>query len=525
MRQRKVSGILILALVLVIGFLVPAKEAEAGESITMLNSGSIKDVTCWYCPNEDVLTDNGVLTFTDKSTEDTKFISRVTVEANKDNPEFLVMECQVKLKQLPAGEKFVLGMGLKRIETSLGEANNIEITFINDGGLKVGVYAYEKRDNPVTIMEPKSCGASIGQTVTVRASISGDQIFKLAVGGKQVCSKEIPVSGSGRVGFLQSGNCVADISGISMKAYKYERPENTNVSEDFEDGLDISKIDIVNTNKSGITLVKPSRVAVEEYKEGNSALMFVNAPGYYFTTKYPYSNFEMTFDVPYLRLEKELYEDDGEGYFYSFGVLYGMSTNANSGFWATDATDAIVFDRYGNVMSAKREEFQNILESHKFWDEFKPISVKLSVVDGVVTLGIKWVSEKAYTTLATYTLESGSPTGYIRFAVPDLGSGSIDNLKIMNLDEKPNLIETEYKNGIVNFDEVEDAAYEPFERVYAEVEDEEDKAVINLTDKKQVAWLWLIPEAIIIGGVIIGLTVMQNKRKKDNVKEDKVNEA
>ena len=77
----------------------------------------------------------------------------------------------------------------------------------------------------------------------------------------------------------------------------------------------------------------------------------------------------------------------------------------------------------------------------------------------------------------------------------------------------------------MNFDEVEDAAYEPFERVYAEVEDEEDKAVINLTDKKQVAWLWLIPEAIIIGGVIIGLTVMQNKRKKDNVKEDKVNEA
>ena len=522
MRQRRISGFLILALALLMGVLAPSQEAKAGETITILNAGTIKDVTRWYCPNEDVLTENKTLTFTDKSTKDTKFISRVVIEANNDNPDFLVMECNIKLNQLPAGEKFVLGIGLKKIETSMGDADNVEVTFTNDGGVKVAVYAYQEKGNPITIMEPKACGIAMGQTAKIRVAVTGEKLFKLSVAGKQICSKEIPVTGSGRVGFLQSGDCAAQVTGLDVKGYKYDRPENTNISEDFENGVDISKIHVVSTYESGVPLLKPSRVAVEEYEEGKHALMFVNAPEYYFTTKYQYSNFEMTFDVPYLRLAKEIVIDDKEGYFWSFGILYGLSSDAPTSWEKTDATDGIVFDRFGNVTSTKVGAFTKVLESHKFWEEFKPISVKLSVIDGNVNLGIKWSTEKQYTTIGSYTLPAGSPTGFIRFSVPTVGSGSIDNLKITNLDQNPKLIETEFKSGTAS---AEDAPYEPFERVYANKEVAEDKAVVPLPDSKQVMWYLLLPIALVIGGGIVGIPLIINKRKIKKVKEEKVNEA
>ena len=519
MRQCKVSGIVLLVLVLFMGLFLPNAEVQAGKTTTVLNTNNLTDATCWYCPNEDVLTDNNILTFTDKSTGNTKYVSKVMIESNEDNKEFLTLECLAQFNNLPKGEKFVLGLGLTRLESSIGDANNIEITFTNDNGVKVGVYAYEKAGTPVTIVEPMACGVSVRQGARIRISVTNEQVLNLTIAGKKICSTKIPVTGSGRVGFLQTGKCAAEIKELNIKGYKYERPENTNVSEDFENGVDISKLEIVSTYKCGIPLLKPARVAIEEYEEGKHALMFVDAAGYYFTTMYQYSNFEMTFDVPYLRLIKDVYKDDGEGYFHSFGIAYGLTTNAAADWYSTDAADQIVFDRWGGCSSIKLEGFNTILESHKYWEDFKPISVKLSVVDGDVTVGVKWVTEKEYTTVGSYKLETGSPTGYIRFSVPDVGNASIDNLKITNLDDKANVIETEHQSSKVT---VTDADYEPFKKEYANKA--EDQEVVSF-DKKAMAWYLLIPEALLIGGGIVGIPLIISASKKKKAKGEKVNEA
>lgn len=519
MRQCKVSGIVVLVLVLFMGLLLPHSEVKAGKTTTVLNAKNLADATCWYCPNEDVLTDNSILTFTDKSTGNTKYVSKVTIESNEDNEEFLVMECVVQLNKLPKGEKFVLGLGLTRLESSIGDANNIEVTFTNDNGIKVGVYANETAGTPVTIAGPQACGMSVGQGAKVRISVTNKQVLNVTVAGRKICSDKIPVTGSGRIGFLQTGKCAAEIKELDIRGYKYERPENTSVSEDFENGVDISKIEVVSTYKNGIPLMKPARVAVEECGEGNKALVFVNAGGYYFTTMYKYSNFEMTFDVPDLRLVKDVYEDERGQYFHSFGIAFGLTTNVAADWYSTDSVDQIVFDRWGTVASIKQEGFSTTLESHKYWEDFKPISVKLSVIDGDVTVGVKWVTEKEYTTVGSYKLETGSPSGYIRFSVPDVGNASIDNLKITNLDDKANVIETEYQSSQIT---VTDAEYEPFEKEYANTD--EDKEVVSL-DKKAMMWYLLIPEAILIAAAIIVVPMIADAHKKKKAKGGKVNEA
>lgn len=519
MRQCKVSGIVVLVLVLILGLFLPNAEVEAGKTTTILNTKNLTDATCWYCPNEDVLTENGILTFTDKSTGNTKYVSKLTIESNEDNEEFLVMECVLQLNKLPKGEKFVLGLGLTRLESSIGDANNIEVTFTNENGIKVGVYANETAGSPTTIVAPQTCGISVGQGAKVRISVTNKQVLNVTVAGKRICSSKIPVSGSGRIGFIQTGNCAAEIKELDIRGYKYDRPENTNVSEDFENGIDISKIEVVSTYKNGIPLYKPARVAVEECGEGNKALMFVNAGGYYFTTMYKYSNFEMTFDVPYLRLAKEVYEDERYNYFNSFGIAFGLTTNAAADWYSTDSADQIVFGRGGGVSSIKLEGFKTTLESHKYWEDFKPISVKLRVVDGDVTVGVKWVEETEYTTVGNYQLESGTPTGYIRFSVPDVGNASVDNLKITNLDDKPNVIETEYQSSLYT---VEDAEYEPYAKEYANTA--EDKEVVSF-DKKAMMWYLLIPEAILIGAAIILVPIIIDAHKKKKAKGEKVNEA
>lgn len=516
MKQRNIAVFLIMALMIGVGSLFPATKAEAGKKVTILDSSTLEDTSYWYCPEKDVVTQDGKLIFTEDSADYTKFISRLSLNANQNSEEFVVVEGQVKFNKIPQGQSFVIALGVKEMEPSLGDAENVEVTFTNHGGIKFSVNAYDADGNQTVVCASKNSGISVGRNANIRIAITKDSTLKVAINGSSVCSGKLPVSGGGKVAFLQTGGCAAEISNLTIKGYEYDRPENTNVSEDFEKGIDISKIDLANTYEVGGNLMAPGRVVVEEYK-GNNVLMMVNAGGYYFTTKYQYSNFEMTFDVPYAQMSRDMLYDDGTGYFYSFGVLFGVSSDANASWTGTDAVEGVLFERSGKVSSVKTKGFEKVAEAHPFGKEFQPFTVKLSVVDGNVTVGIKWVTEKDYEILGNYVLDGGSPTGYIRFAIPDIGNMAIDNLKITNLDENPSLIETEYKNGIETF---EDAKYEPFERVY-----KDEKVKVDAEIKPAISWYWLLPVSAVIGAAIIGISFAVAKGKEKRRKEAAVNEA
>ena len=89
---------------------------------------------------------------------------------------------------------------------------------------------------------------------------------------------------------------------------------------------------------------------------------------------------------------------------------------------------------------------------------------------------------------------------------------AIDNLIIKNLDENPNLIETEFKSGKVTY---KDYDYKPFERVYKEKED-------ATTDKKDSVnvWYWSIPVALVLGGIAIAVTAVLTNKKGGKTNEN-----
>lgn len=513
MKLKKISMILLALVMVWSASSITMPRVEAGEKVTVIDQTTYKEGTYWYCPGGDVLTDNNTLTFTKDSREYTKFISRFSVKADDYYPEFMTLDASIKFQSIGEGEKFVLAFGLQKLEPSMDDAGNVNVYFTNNNGIKVGVEAYESAGTATTVLEPKACGVSFNKTVRVRVSLSADKTLKCSINGKEVCSATIPLSGEGAIGFLQTGYCAATVTSLKITAYAYERPENTNVSEDFESGtLDLSKLYLSSTGDVGLfTLNKPARLTVEEY-EGNGVLMFVGTMGYYMTTRYPYSNFEMTFDVPYMPDPKNLKEGEtsATAYFESFALCFGIPTMADLDFWHTEAVDAIHFGKYHRVFSTKLKGFDTVMDKYHYYTDFKPFSVRLSVVDGEVNVGMKWVEEEKFQTIGSYTIPTGSPTGYIRFWVPDGGSVGIDNVKITNLDESPNLIETEFKSGKAT---VEDAAYEPFERVYAPTETVNEKT-------EAFPHYWLLAVVAVIGGGMLLVSALIVKRGKSKRRKD-----
>ena len=87
---------------------------------------------------------------------------------------------------------------------------------------------------------------------------------------------------------------------------------------------------------------------------------------------------------------------------------------------------------------------------------------------------------------------------------------AVDNIKITNLDDKPNLIETEYENGVVTF---EDAKYEPFERVYKDVTVDTEK------NDSPFSWYLIIPGVALVGVIFVAVCAGIAGRKKTNGKE------
>lgn len=526
MKRWRISILLMLVMVLCISSLTPLGSVEAGVNNTIVGEDTYKNNAYWYCPEDDVLTDNKKLIFTKDSTEDTKFVSRHTINANKDSGEFLVVECNIKFTAIPRGKKFVIGLGVQEMEPYLGDEKSIELAFSNNGGVKLSVSAFPEAGKETVLCREKSSGISINNNAYLRVSIDGNSVLNVSMNGAKVYSGKLPVDGSGRVAFLQTGGCQAEIDDLSIVGKEYARPENTNVFEDFEQGVDVSKIKFPNTAILGWEWRFPKTAAVKEYN-GNKVFMLVNAGGYYFTSKYQYSNFEITFDVPFVQRMADLTIDDGTGYFREFALLFGIPGNGEADYYSSEATDKILFERK-QVSSAHRKEFATPYDYIQA-EEFKPFSVKLSVVDGVVTVGMKLTTEKNFETLGQYTIRAGSTTGYIRFAIPERATMAIDNIKITNLDDNPNLITTTYQNGIVTF---EDAQYVPFERVYqtdaeqvsGETSDAEQVSGETSEKTPTFSWYLLIPGAGLLGLAIfvisIGIATRKGKMKKEVIADE-----
>ena len=425
----------------------------------------------WNNPNEDIIIKDGVMIFPKDSEDDTSLISKINAKSYDDFDEVIRAEMTMKITQLPKDETFILAFGLGSLEAFSGESGNIEIEFTNNGGLKAGIVAYNEDGDKEVVAQPKACGA-VGSTMKVQAVVTVSGSCKLVVNGKTVCAGNIPVSGEGRFGILQTGSCGAEISEMRLVTHEYDRPENPDIFEDFEN-------ETINVNALTAKMILngsgPRTGQYVEEVDGNRVFRFQNVGESYLGTLYQYSNFEMTFDVLNLQRTTE-YDDDGNVKAYksqNFCISFGDESADYNGGSYTQSTDLLIFQSTSLTSLTTPNNVNAGAKGYPFGSNTcdKDFTVKLTMIDSVVTGYLKWIDETEFTEIIKYQVSEETPTGYIHIWTTGTSSTfDIDNLSIKNLDTKPNLIEVEYKSGLITAPP--DFAYEPLKHEYEPAEEE-----------------------------------------------------
>lgn len=490
--------------------------AWAGSSNTTIDDSSFAEKinnTAWNNPNGDVTSQNGKLVFSAESTGDTRLISKTAVSKSDMTNEMLCAAFRLDALQIPEGETFLFAWGLRSIESLPGEKGNVELQFTNHGGIQVGLNVYETSDEATVLAEPKA--VAVG-AVSVEMILTTSQKLTVKVNGKQLYDGELTVTGEGRVGFLQTGGCQAEISGVKIESFSYDRPENVNVSEGFDNGaMDTSVLTSAMIKDFGYY---PCRISVDEYN-GNHVMLFKNSGLGYIGTKYQYSNFELTFDIPYLQ-RTEVYTEDYKLQTPKsswFGISFGDEYMDASWYdYDYKSPYMVYFTEYSAIHDLKKNH--KVLAAmagtdHAFFaeGENRGFSVRFAVIDAHVQIGLKWMDEEAFTTVCEYDIDNGqTPTGYIHIWGSEPNNFAIDNIVVTNKDKNPRLIETEYKAGTVIVPE--DYPYEKAEMVFKDIE--------SASGQKDEGFNWylLIPCAGGVSAVLILVSlVLAKKRKKKEV--------
>ena len=466
--------------------------------------------TEWNNAQGDIVTKEGVLIFPDSSISNTKLIARIPAKVEAGVDTLAKVEADLGFTSLPQGQKFALAFGLGSVEGALGEPGNVEIVFENNGGFKVSVVAYGEDGEAVQLVAPKAAGNQ--KKAHVSAEISSDSVMKVSVGGTQIMNSKLPVTGEGRIGFIQTGSCGLQVSNLKVVSYKYNRPENSNIFVDFESG-DYNKNLLTSRTVYRSYGSEPTVYGIVDM-DGNKVFHFYQHSAGYLGTQMKYSNFEMTFDVPFMGRKRVLDEkgNDVEYMNGQFLVAFGGEAASFSGWGYDSGAEFILFRDINQIQTqsghsapfpAELQVFDGKYDNNKGW------SAKIRVVDGSVSVSMKWMEDTKWTEVISYDLPT--PTGTIQFWQGI--NMAVDNISITNLDADPNLVEVEYESSLIEIPE--DFDYQPMEKVYRE----------KVVEDKGFSWFVLIPIvtgvcALTIGGIILVQSMKKRKRREVDVREE-----
>lgn len=458
----------------------------------------------WYNPNDDLSYQDGAVVFDADDNRETRLISKSVSAADKYYADMVEINATITFSAIPQDESFIVATGLSGVEAMWGEPGNVEVHFRDNGGITAEVVEYNEDGDKLVVLEEQKCG-SLNAAVKVNLHITVEGELKLTVNGRVLGTVKLSHVPEGQTGFLQTGKCQARVTECTARSYAYDRPENGNVFEDFESGS-------LNDNCFTSALFGGARalsgLSVEEL-DGNKVLRFRNAGIGYFGTKQEYSNFELSFDIPYFARSYQ-YDEYGtviEAPSGEFGVSFGDFAADVSGQDYTQSTDLLLFT--GSVhgwFSGWREPYtdKNLFDENTN----EGFSVRIRVVDGRMTVWMKPLKTENWMEIATHTYDNFK-TGYIKIWSTRDTNLAIDNFKVENLDQDPNLKEYEFKSAkIVQ----EDFAYEPTELVFREEAE---------TEEKSFPWMVIVLGAAALGVVILGGGITANLiiRKKSKKKE------
>ena len=511
MKISKIITLITLAVVVTIaGVNVSNLNVYAGSSDVIVNSQSFEkniDAAVWSVPSEEVVAKDGKIVFPAGCSVEARVITKLAIAKSSQNDELFAADMSFRITNLPKDEQFIVGFSLSSIEAYYGEAENVELIFENKNGLQASLVAYDDSGEQVVLTKAKSCGASVGSNIRVTAQAQVDNKFVLKVNGTTFFDAACEVDLAGRIGFLQTGDCEAEVTAVDIISHIYDTPENTNIMVDFEKPLDKA---VMHSRMNGTTGVQAT-LGIEDY-EGSKVLRFRDVGVGYIGTNYQYSNFELTFDVPYILLENILNEEDGSiitaknsGIAVSCGDASTEYTNLGYG----DASEAIIFK--GTTVSSQLTGETIDISNMNFFEkgQIGSYSVKITVVDQRMKVAMKSLDATDYTEVLSYSLGNATPCGYVHIWSTGEGNFAIDNIVIKNKDKDANQIEVDYQDSTITGGE--DWNYESVKAAYLNQE----------TEKKGFNWLLLIPCAAVIGVAIVGvcLVISQKKSRKKGAPE------
>lgn len=462
---------LLLVALLVITPVVPAQAGTVEKESSLLVDGQLNN-TDWFDAEDSTYAEDGKLILPADEYANTRVISKIIAQEDTAYETMFQVSAKLKITELPEGDKFIFAMGLDSIEACSEEAGNVEVEITNNGTLQIDVTVYDENGDAKVVAAPENMDVKVGSVFSLTVTATTDKELQVAVNEKNVVRLPKVEGLTGRIGFLQTGNCGAEISACDANFTQYERPENPNISEDFE-------TEVFNKNwftTNFITSVRyPAYVAVEEL-DGNKVLMYHNAKLTYFGTKYAYSNFELTFDVPYyLRNQVK----DGSGNTISsptseFLVSFGDDAVNFNGFGYATSTEAVRFTKdVAHGLNHTPEKFRTQYSNRGYFDPATNdgFSVLIRVVDGHLEVGTKALNSEKFDIIAQADYEDFR-AGYIKIWSVNDANFAIDNFKLTNLDNDANVVDTGFQGATIT---QADFDYQPAEQVFRPVEQTEQE--------------------------------------------------
>ncbi len=507
MKAIKKLALLLIAL-LVITPIVPAQAGTVEKETSLLVDGQLNS-TDWFDAEDSTYVEEGKLILPADGFRSTRVISKNIAQEDSVYETMFTITYQAQITELPENEKFIFAIGLDSIEAISEEPENIEIEITNDGSLKMGVVCYDENGNANTLAAPKNVGIQLGDTFTMTVTAFTQRKLLILVNGATAFDLTDLTALTGRIGFLKTGKCGVSISECITNFTHYDRPENPNFTEDFE-------TEVYNNNLFTMNFITgarfPASIAVQEYKD-SSVLMFYNAKLGYWGTKYSYSNFELTFDVPfYLRnMVKDEKGNMTASPTMEFVVSVGDDAQDFNGFGYATSVEAIRFTKDTvHGMNHSPEKFRANYGDKGYFDiaSDEGFSVLVRMVDGHLEVGMKALDAEKYDILGEGDYEDFR-TGFVKIWSVNDGNFAIDNVKMTNLDVDGKVIDVEFKGATIVQEDFDYQRGEPVFRPVEQTQPEEE------TNWMPVIITSVISASLVLVSVIVALCLKKKRQKED----------
>lgn len=489
-----IAAVVLAAGVIGVGMLPDAVTAKAGSSEVYIISSTSIDATSInsgdFSITGKVAAENGKAKFNALS-EKEKLTTKTKAFNLKEYgvKTLLDFSSTLNFSSFAENGNFSIAFGLNSLRSETGAEDSFAVNVSYDSGRKkfsVGVSEYTASGENA-VYSPMIIGAmQINRDVVFKVYVDTDRNLTVSVKPagasaetKLVSGYTLNVNPEGFISYISNGRNEITLSDPAILVYNYDAPETIDYTETFDNNGYNSNVFYSASTASPIT---PSSLSVE-----NGALRFKNTAAAYISTRYKYSNFELSFDITDMAREATF---DEKGNVVSlinswFGIAFGVNsideapdTTTRYSTWlqlgrVIPGVDDFVAPANVHYLLWDNNGSWNNVTNPQYMTDFNPwstkydeevINVKFAVTDGLVELFMKIDGDPEWGD-PYFSYDFGRvKTGYVRIFTAgntaieskgieynDVGNFTIDNLSIKDTDHenaKKLLSAPEYKSNL-----------------------------------------------------------------------------